>query len=67
MKKTLLLIVLAFLSVRMFATNPPDEGMWLPMFIKNYNYSWATVSAPERWFPAMVLCSPTTTAAILQW
>ena len=39
MKKTLLLIVLAFLSVRMFATNPPDEGMWLPMFIKNYNYA----------------------------
>lgn len=39
MKKSLLLLVLAFLSVRMFATNPPDEGMWLPMFIKNYNYA----------------------------
>ncbi len=33
MKKTLLLIVLAFFSVKMFAINPPDEGMWLPMFI----------------------------------
>ena len=39
MKKTLLLIVLAFFSVKMFAINPPDEGMWLPMFIKNYNYA----------------------------
>ena len=39
MKKTLLLVVLAFFSVKMFAINPPDEGMWLPMFIKNYNYA----------------------------
>lgn len=39
MKKSFLLIVLAFLSVKMFAINPPDEGMWLPMFIKNYNYA----------------------------
>ena len=21
------------------ATNPPDEGMWLPMFVKDYNYA----------------------------
>ncbi|MCQ2270225.1 MAG: S46 family peptidase [Bacteroidales bacterium] len=39
MKKSILLIVLAFFSVKMFAINPPDEGMWLPMFIKNYNYA----------------------------
>ena len=38
MKKTLLLALVAFLSLQLGATNPPDEGMWLPMFIKNYNY-----------------------------
>ena len=39
MKKTFLLLILAFISMKMFATTPPDEGMWLPMFIKNYNYA----------------------------
>jgi hypothetical protein len=40
MKKffVLIAVVVAF-STNIFATNPPDEGMWLPMFIKNYNYA----------------------------
>ncbi|MCQ2264359.1 MAG: S46 family peptidase, partial [Bacteroidales bacterium] len=39
MKKTLLLTLFAFLFLTAGATNPPDEGMWLPMFVKNYNYA----------------------------
>jgi hypothetical protein len=39
MKKTLLLTLFAFLFVTAGATNPPDEGMWLPMFVKDYNYA----------------------------
>ncbi|MCQ2272629.1 MAG: S46 family peptidase [Bacteroidales bacterium] len=39
MKKSILLAVVAVLSFNLFAINPPDEGMWLPMFIKNYNYA----------------------------
>lgn len=38
MKKTLLLTLVAFLTLQLGATNPPDEGMWLPMFVKDYNY-----------------------------
>ncbi len=40
MKKLLLsLVVIAFLSITTKADNPPDEGMWLPMFIEKLNYS----------------------------
>lgn len=39
MKKTLLFIVSCFAFVMMKAETPPDEGMWLPMFIENYNYA----------------------------
>ena len=39
MKKFLLLPILALLTVQLGATNPPDEGMWLPMFVKDYNYA----------------------------
>lgn len=39
LKKVLLLSLLACFSASTFAVNPPDEGMWLPMFIKNYNYA----------------------------
>ncbi|MEG2069890.1 MAG: S46 family peptidase, partial [Bacteroidales bacterium] len=39
MKKFLLFVFLAVFCTKMFAINPPDEGMWLPMFIKDYNYS----------------------------
>lgn len=39
MKKILLtLMILAGLSVGLKAGNPPDEGMWLPMFIERLNY-----------------------------
>ncbi len=39
LRKTLLLSLLIAFSATTFAINPPDEGMWLPMFIKNYNYA----------------------------
>ena len=39
LKKQLLLIAVLAIIAPVFATNPPDEGMWLPMFIKNYNYA----------------------------
>lgn len=39
LKKQLLLIAVFAISAPVFAVNPPDEGMWLPMFIKNYNYA----------------------------
>lgn len=39
MKKLISLIFCIVLSVTIFATNPPDEGMWLPMFVKDYNYA----------------------------
>lgn len=39
MKKFLLAMMMAFVLSPSFAINPPDEGMWLPMFIKGYNYS----------------------------
>ncbi len=39
LKKFVLLAVLAVFSTSAFAVNPPDEGMWLPMFIKDYNYA----------------------------
>jgi len=39
MKKCFSLLILFFISMRMFAVAPPDEGMWLPMFITNYNYA----------------------------
>lgn len=39
MKRTFLLSLFALLLTQAVATNPPDEGMWLPMFIKEYNYA----------------------------
>lgn len=39
LKKQLLLIAVLAVTAPAFAINPPDEGMWLPMFIKNYNYA----------------------------
>jgi Peptidase S46. len=39
MKKVLMLFVATAFCATTFAINPPDEGMWLPMFIKNYNYA----------------------------
>ena len=39
MKKTLLTALFAIFFAQAFATTPPDEGMWLPMFVKNYNYA----------------------------
>ncbi len=39
MKKFMLLFLLAFtLGTKCFSSNPPDEGMWLPMFIDRLNY-----------------------------
>lgn len=37
--KGLLLSLLTVFCANTFAINPPDEGMWLPMFVKNYNYA----------------------------
>lgn len=39
LKKGLLLASLMVFCASTFAVNPPDEGMWLPMFVKNYNYA----------------------------
>ena len=39
LKKSFLLLLAVAFSTTTFAVNPPDEGMWLPMFIKNYNYA----------------------------
>ena len=39
LKKSVLLLVATAFCATTFAINPPDEGMWLPMFIKNYNYA----------------------------
>ena len=38
MKKLTSFFLFAFLFSRILAITPPDEGMWLPMFIKDYNY-----------------------------
>ena len=38
MKKLTILLVFNLLFSSIFAGTPPDEGMWLPMFIKDYNY-----------------------------
>ena len=38
MKKLTFILVSVFLCSSLFAITPPDEGMWLPMFIKDYNY-----------------------------
>ena len=39
MKKLLFSITGFLLCISVLATTPPDEGMWLPMFIKDYNYA----------------------------
>ncbi|HCT72250.1 MAG TPA: hypothetical protein DF409_16170, partial [Bacteroidales bacterium] len=33
------LMMLVSLSLGMRAGNPPDEGMWLPMFVERLNYT----------------------------
>jgi hypothetical protein len=38
MKKLTFILVSVFYFFSVYATTPPDEGMWLPMFIKDYNY-----------------------------
>jgi hypothetical protein len=37
-KSLLLLLVLTFNSA-VYASTPPDEGMWLPLLLKDYNYA----------------------------
>jgi hypothetical protein len=37
-KTTLLLCGLALITLESFAFTPPDEGMWLPMFVDRLNY-----------------------------
>lgn len=39
MKKILSTFFCVFLSITLMANPIPDEGMWLPMFIKDYNYA----------------------------
>ncbi|MFK7784762.1 MAG: S46 family peptidase, partial [Crocinitomicaceae bacterium] len=36
--KLLSIFAFLFLTTPLFANTPPDEGMWLPMLIKDYNY-----------------------------
>jgi hypothetical protein len=38
MKKINFLLLFTFIISCLCAVTPPDEGMWLPMFIKDYNY-----------------------------
>ena len=38
MKKTIFIFLTIFTLTRICAISAPDEGMWLPMFIKDYNY-----------------------------
>ncbi len=37
--KLLHVLAFLFLGSNLFASSPPDEGMWLPMLIKDYNYA----------------------------
>lgn len=39
MKKTFIISLFAIFIMKVVAITPPDEGMWLPMFIKDYNYA----------------------------
>ncbi|MBQ7489997.1 MAG: S46 family peptidase [Bacteroidales bacterium] len=39
MKKSLLILISLLVVIGIKAQTPPDEGMWLPMFVKNYNYA----------------------------
>lgn len=45
MKKIFLISVLALFIGKIGAMTPPDEGMWLPMFVKEYNYANAAIRA----------------------
>ncbi|MDR2972144.1 MAG: S46 family peptidase [Bacteroidales bacterium] len=38
MKKTISTFLFSILFFALYAITTPDEGMWLPMFIKDYNY-----------------------------
>ena len=37
--KLRLLALIVLVNGTLFAAGPPDEGMWLPLFIKDYNYA----------------------------
>ena len=39
MKKSFLISLFAIFIMKVVAITPPDEGMWLPMFLKDYNYA----------------------------
>lgn len=39
MKKFFLFSLVIACMIKVIAITPPDEGMWLPMFIKDYNYN----------------------------
>ena len=39
MKRLLLLLVIVIISITVKGTNPPDEGMWLPILMDMMNYS----------------------------
>jgi hypothetical protein len=38
-KFTLLFSVIALFALKLFSFTPPDEGMWLPMFVERLNYT----------------------------
>jgi hypothetical protein len=38
-KLSLLFLLFIAISAKCFSSNPPDEGMWLPMFIERLNYT----------------------------
>lgn len=37
--RLLSIVAFLFLTTPLFSSTPPDEGMWLPMLIKDYNYA----------------------------
>ena len=39
MKKFFILFVLSFITLKSISSPPPHEGLWLPLFIKEYNYN----------------------------
>ena len=49
LKKQLLVLAVLVIAAPVFAVNPPDEGMWLPMFIKNYNYAQMQKMKPSAY------------------
>lgn len=39
MKKFFILFVLSLITLKSISSPPPHEGLWLPLFIKDYNYN----------------------------